>query len=56
MTPSLFARVDVRGTPDAGLFSQIRGSLTLMGPLLARFGRFAVQQQRRRRRHWPPPD
>jgi len=29
-------------TPDAQLFSQIRGSLTMMGPLLARFGHFAV--------------
>lgn len=32
----------VKSMPDAALFSQIRGSLTLMGPLLARFGRFAV--------------
>ncbi|GIK73074.1 MAG: UDP-N-acetylglucosamine 1-carboxyvinyltransferase [Chloroflexota bacterium] len=29
--------------PDPTLFSQIRGSLTLMGPLLARFGHFSVQ-------------
>ena len=28
--------------PDAALFSQIRGSLTMMGPLLARFGHFGV--------------
>jgi len=28
--------------PDTRLFSQIRGSLTLMGPLLARHGHFAV--------------
>ncbi len=41
-TVTLCAR-RVRGTPDASLFSQIRGSLTLMGPLLARFGRFAVE-------------
>jgi UDP-N-acetylglucosamine 1-carboxyvinyltransferase len=33
---------NVKSSPDAALFSQIRGSLTLMGPLLARFGRFAV--------------
>ncbi len=36
---------NVRSTPDASLFSQIRGSLTLMGPLLARFGHFAVRNQ-----------
>jgi UDP-N-acetylglucosamine 1-carboxyvinyltransferase len=41
-TVTLCAR-SVRGTPDAGLFGQIRGSLTLMGPLLARFGRFAIE-------------
>ena len=29
-------------TPDAGLFSQIRGSLTMMGPLLTRFQHFGV--------------
>jgi len=34
---------DVRGAPDADMFSQIRGSLTLMGPLLARFGKFSVR-------------
>lgn len=28
--------------PDARLFAQIRGSLTLMGPLLARHGQFSV--------------
>ncbi|MBW7881286.1 MAG: UDP-N-acetylglucosamine 1-carboxyvinyltransferase [Caldilineaceae bacterium] len=28
--------------PDPHLFGQIRGSLTLMGPLLARYGRFQV--------------
>ncbi len=28
--------------PDVHLFSQIRGSLTLMGPLLARHGHFSV--------------
>ncbi|CAN5480330.1 UDP-N-acetylglucosamine 1-carboxyvinyltransferase [soil metagenome] len=31
-------------TPDAHLFSQIRGSLTLMGPLLARHQHFMVQR------------
>ncbi len=31
-------------TPDAHLFSQIRGSLTLMGPLLARHQHFRVQR------------
>ena len=30
-------------TPDPRLFAQIRGSLTLMGPLLARYGHFAVE-------------
>jgi UDP-N-acetylglucosamine 1-carboxyvinyltransferase len=29
-------------SPDAALFSQIRGSLTMMGPLLGRFGHFSV--------------
>ncbi len=29
--------------PDAALFSQIRGSLTMMGPLLGRFGHFLVK-------------
>lgn len=29
-------------SPDVHLFSQIRGSLTLMGPLLARYGHFSV--------------
>ena len=32
----------VNSIPDAALFSQIRGSLTMMGPLLSRFGHFAV--------------
>ncbi|BAL98210.1 MULTISPECIES: UDP-N-acetylglucosamine 1-carboxyvinyltransferase [Caldilinea] len=42
-TVTLCAR-DVRtASPDPMLFSQIRGSLTLMGPLLARFGRFEVK-------------
>ncbi len=41
-TVTLCAR-SVQGKPDAGLFGQIRGSLTLMGPLLARFGRFAIE-------------
>ncbi len=36
---------NIRSTsPDARLFSQIRGSLTLMGPLLARTGHFSVKQ------------
>lgn len=30
-------------TPDGHLFGQIRGSLTMMGPLLTRFGHFAVR-------------
>lgn len=34
---------NVQRAPDADLFSQIRGSLTLMGPLLARFGKFSVR-------------
>lgn len=29
-------------TPDSRLFAQIRGGLTLMGPLIARHGRFSV--------------
>lgn len=41
-TITLCAR-EVRSAPDANLFSQIRGSLTLMGPLLARFGHFAIR-------------
>ena len=39
---TLCARAVNRTDPDAQLFSQIRGSLTLMGPLLARHGRFSV--------------
>jgi UDP-N-acetylglucosamine 1-carboxyvinyltransferase len=34
---------EIRSAPDADLFSQIRGSLTLMGPMLARFGKFSVR-------------
>lgn len=41
---TLRARNLVETSPDAGLFSQIRGSLTLMGPLLARTGHFSVHQ------------
>ena len=41
-TASLSSAREVRSSPDAALFSQIRGSLTMMGPLLARFGRFTV--------------
>lgn len=40
---TLCARSVRTPTPDPTLFSQIRGSLTLMGPLLARFGHFSVQ-------------
>lgn len=39
---TLCARAVRSTTPEPALFSQIRGSLTLMGPLLARFGHFAV--------------
>jgi UDP-N-acetylglucosamine 1-carboxyvinyltransferase len=39
---ALCAREVDETQPDARLFAQIRGSLTLMGPLLARFHRFAV--------------
>ncbi len=39
---TLCARGVDRTQPDAHLFGQIRGSLTLMGPLLARHGHFAV--------------
>ena len=38
----LCARNVNKTQPDAALFSQIRGSLTLMGPLLARHGHFSV--------------
>ncbi len=41
-TVTLRAHAVRSSTPDAKLFSHIRGSLTLMGPLLARFGHFAV--------------
>jgi UDP-N-acetylglucosamine 1-carboxyvinyltransferase len=39
---TLCARHANRTDPDAALFAQIRGSLTLMGPLLARHGHFSV--------------
>lgn len=39
---TLCARGVSQAQPDAHLFSQIRGSLTLMGPLLARQGFFSV--------------
>ncbi|MCS6827189.1 MAG: UDP-N-acetylglucosamine 1-carboxyvinyltransferase, partial [Caldilinea sp.] len=42
-TVTLCARHVRTPSPDPMLFSQIRGSLTLMGPLLARFGRFEVK-------------
>ena len=40
---TLCARHLHKTTPDSHRFSQIRGSLTLMGPLLARHGHFAVE-------------
>lgn len=40
---TLCARNADSTTPDPELFAQIRGSLTLMGPLLARYGHFGVQ-------------
>lgn len=42
-TVTLCARSVRTAAPDAALFAQIRGSLTMMGPLLARFGHFCVQ-------------
>ena len=42
-TMTLNARNVNRTDPNAQLFAQIRGSLTLMGPLLARFQHFSVQ-------------
>jgi UDP-N-acetylglucosamine 1-carboxyvinyltransferase len=42
-TMTLCARNVNRTDPNAQLFAQIRGSLTLMGPLLARFHRFSVK-------------
>jgi UDP-N-acetylglucosamine 1-carboxyvinyltransferase len=39
---TLCARCLRETSPDPHLFGQIRGSLTLMGPLLGRYGRFAV--------------
>jgi UDP-N-acetylglucosamine 1-carboxyvinyltransferase len=42
-TVRLCARSLRSTSPDAQLFGQIRGSLTLMGPLLSRHGQFAVQ-------------
>jgi UDP-N-acetylglucosamine 1-carboxyvinyltransferase len=41
---TLCARGVRHGKPDPALFGQIRGSLTLMGPLLARFGHFEVDR------------
>lgn len=41
-TMTLNARNVNRTDPNAQLFAQIRGSLTLMGPLLARFQHFSV--------------
>ncbi|MFZ1771679.1 MAG: UDP-N-acetylglucosamine 1-carboxyvinyltransferase [Caldilinea sp.] len=40
---TLCARSLRTASPDPALFSQIRGSLTMMGPLLARFGHFQVK-------------
>ncbi len=42
-TITLNARHVNRTDPNAQLFAQIRGSLTLMGPLLARFQHFSVK-------------
>jgi UDP-N-acetylglucosamine 1-carboxyvinyltransferase len=42
-TLTLCARGVNRTDPDADLFAQIRGSLTLMGPLLSRHHRFSVK-------------
>lgn len=42
-TVTLCARNVRAASPDPVLFSQIRGSLTLMGPLLSRFGYFQVK-------------
>jgi UDP-N-acetylglucosamine 1-carboxyvinyltransferase len=42
-TVTLCAQHVRAASPDPALFSQIRGSLTLMGPLLARFGYFQVK-------------
>ncbi len=42
-TVTLCARGVRTAAPDPALFSQIRGSLTLMGPLLGRFGHFLVE-------------
>lgn len=39
---TLCARAVHSTQPDAALFGQIRGSLTIMGPLVARFGHFSV--------------
>jgi UDP-N-acetylglucosamine 1-carboxyvinyltransferase len=41
---TLCARGLTSTKPDAQLFSLIRGSLTLMGPLLGRYGHFAVDR------------
>ena len=40
---TLCAKAVETPAPDSTRFSQIRGSLTLMGPLLARFGHFHVE-------------
>ena len=40
---TLCARNVIHSMPDARLFAQLRGSLTLMGPLLARFHHFGVE-------------
>jgi UDP-N-acetylglucosamine 1-carboxyvinyltransferase len=40
---TLCARDADSTTPDPALFAQIRGSLTVMGPLLTRYGHFGVQ-------------
>jgi UDP-N-acetylglucosamine 1-carboxyvinyltransferase len=40
---TLCARDADSTTPDSALFAQIRGSLTVMGPLLTRYGHFGVE-------------
>ncbi|MEZ4830578.1 MAG: UDP-N-acetylglucosamine 1-carboxyvinyltransferase [Caldilineaceae bacterium] len=50
-TVMLCARNLHTSEPDSRSFSQIRGSLTLMGPLLARCGHFAVKTTVKRRRY-----
>ncbi|MEZ4635808.1 MAG: hypothetical protein R2856_12755 [Caldilineaceae bacterium] len=53
-TVMLCARNLHTSEPDSRSFSQIRGSLTLMGPLLARCGHFAVKTTAAWRRYRAP--